>query len=155
VTNLENNRQIIVRVNDRGPFHKGRIIDLSYAAATKLGYANKGTAQVKLELIRTEPSFEINNNNISTFTDKVVHFIQVGAFSLKDSAEKILNQLETISNIPEVYIASASAGDGVVHRVRIGPFLNEKEAVQSLDYLKSKGFTGSQLIQRALSAKNI
>lgn len=51
VTNLENGRTAIVRVNDRGPFHEGRIIDLSYAAATKLGYQNKGTAQVTVEAI--------------------------------------------------------------------------------------------------------
>jgi len=51
VTNLSNGRHVIVRVNDRGPFHEDRIIDLSYAAATKLGYANKGTAQVRVEAI--------------------------------------------------------------------------------------------------------
>jgi len=66
VTNLENGRKLIVRVNDRGPFHSERIIDLSYAAAAKLGYANKGTAQVKIhainvaqyqrEKLRTTPS---------------------------------------------------------------------------------------------------
>ena len=51
VTNLENNRSIVVRVNDRGPFHGDRIIDLSYAAAVKLGYADRGTARVQLEAL--------------------------------------------------------------------------------------------------------
>lgn len=51
VTNLNNGRHVIVRVNDRGPFHDDRLIDLSYAAATKLGYANKGTASVRVEAI--------------------------------------------------------------------------------------------------------
>jgi rare lipoprotein A len=51
VTNLENGRRLIVRVNDRGPFHSGRIIDLSYAAAAKLGYADKGTAPVEIRVI--------------------------------------------------------------------------------------------------------
>lgn len=51
VTNLENNREIIVKVNDRGPFHDDRIIDLSYAAASKLGYMKKGTARVRVEFI--------------------------------------------------------------------------------------------------------
>ena len=51
VTNLENNREIVVKVNDRGPFHEGRIIDLSYAAASKLGYMDKGTARVRVEFI--------------------------------------------------------------------------------------------------------
>ena len=51
VTNLENNREIVVKVNDRGPFHEERIIDLSYAAAAKLGYMDKGTARVRVEFI--------------------------------------------------------------------------------------------------------
>ena len=51
VTNLENNRSIVVRVNDRGPFHGDRIIDLSYAAAVKLGYADRGTARVQLKAL--------------------------------------------------------------------------------------------------------
>lgn len=51
VTNLENGKSVIVRVNDRGPFLHSRVIDLSYAAATKLGYAGKGTARVKVERI--------------------------------------------------------------------------------------------------------
>ena len=51
VTNLENNREIVVKVNDRGPFHEDRIIDLSYAAAAKLGYMEKGTARVRVEFI--------------------------------------------------------------------------------------------------------
>ncbi len=55
VTNIENNRQIIVRVNDRGPFHENRIIDLSYAAALKLGYAASGTARVRVEAILIPP----------------------------------------------------------------------------------------------------
>ncbi len=55
VTNTANGRQVIVRVNDRGPFHDGRIIDLSYAAAWKLGMLDKGTAPVKIELIKMSP----------------------------------------------------------------------------------------------------
>ncbi|WP_417617398.1 septal ring lytic transglycosylase RlpA family protein [Oceanisphaera sp.] len=56
VTNQENGKQVIVRVNDRGPFHGGRVIDLSYAAAYKLGMLNTGTAPVKIELIKLAPS---------------------------------------------------------------------------------------------------
>lgn len=51
VTNLENNRSVVVRVNDRGPFLEGRVIDLSFAAAARLGYLNKGSASVEVELI--------------------------------------------------------------------------------------------------------
>jgi rare lipoprotein A len=51
VTNLANGRSVVVRINDRGPFHGGRIIDLSYAAATRLGYVQAGSAQVEVESI--------------------------------------------------------------------------------------------------------
>lgn len=51
VTNLDNGKSVVVRVNDRGPFHKGRIIDLSYAAAVKLGYRDRGTARVRVEAL--------------------------------------------------------------------------------------------------------
>nr|WP_246490881.1 septal ring lytic transglycosylase RlpA family protein [Chitinivorax tropicus] len=59
VTNLENGRSIIVRINDRGPFHKGRLMDLSYAAAHRLGYAGKGRATVEVEAITTEQIAEL------------------------------------------------------------------------------------------------
>src|SRR5690606_15357828 len=58
VTNLSNGRSVIVRVNDRGPFHGSRLIDLSYAAAKKLGYVNKGTAFVEVEAIHLEQGQE-------------------------------------------------------------------------------------------------
>lgn len=68
VTNLENGRSVIVRVNDRGPFVDNRIIDLSYAAASKLGYVNKGTARVKVERIRMA---DIRNGRIPSTFSKV------------------------------------------------------------------------------------
>lgn len=55
VTNLDNGRSTVVRINDRGPFHAGRIIDLSYAAALKLGFASKGTAPVEVRVIESDP----------------------------------------------------------------------------------------------------
>ena len=67
VTNLDNGRSVVVRVNDRGPFHKGRIIDLSYAAAVKLGYREKGTAKVRVEALSPE-----GGDAGSTAMDKLV-----------------------------------------------------------------------------------
>ena len=58
VTNTENGRSIVVRINDRGPFHDERLIDLSYVGAMKLGYADKGTANVLIEAIDTDPKLE-------------------------------------------------------------------------------------------------
>ena len=69
VTNLDNDKQAIVRVNDRGPFHDNRIIDLSYAAAVKLGYHNKGTAKVKIEVIHFDPE-----NNVTVGINPTVSY---------------------------------------------------------------------------------
>ncbi|QSX78748.1 septal ring lytic transglycosylase RlpA family protein [Agrilutibacter solisilvae] len=66
VTNLDNGKSVVVRVNDRGPFHPGRVIDLSYAAAAKLGYVSKGTARVEVRALtpgETEPTFASARNN--------------------------------------------------------------------------------------------
>ncbi|MFT5575521.1 MAG: rare lipoprotein A, partial [Bermanella sp.] len=65
VTNLENNRSVIVRVNDRGPFHGDRLIDLSYAAAVKLGYADKGTARVEIEVIEPDNNQEKGSGRVA------------------------------------------------------------------------------------------
>ena len=157
VTNLENGKQVVVRINDRGPFHQGRVIDLSYAAASKLGYASKGTAKVKLELIK--PVLPVGEGEtvraVSSTQDKIAHFIQVAAFSSLPSAESVRETLAAESGIGEVFVASYERGEASVHRVRVGPFNTEKSAEVSLKRLKSRGFRGALIIQRALSAKNI
>lgn len=153
VTNLDNKKQVVVRVNDRGPFHKGRIIDLSYAAATKLGFADKGTARVRVELINAKPP---KSGQVAPYkTDKISHFIQVAAFSSKQSAERLKNQLLDIAGVDKVYVASDTSSTSAVYRVRVGPFDNESEAENTRRELKQNGFHNAILIQRALSAKNI
>lgn len=153
VTNLDNNKQVVVRVNDRGPFHQGRVIDLSYAAATKLGYANKGTARVRLELINAKPP---EDGNIPPYkTDKISYFLQIAAFSAKPSAERLKSQLVNASNIHNAYVATDKTGRAPVHRVRVGPFESKAHADIARKQLKSKGFRNILVIQRALSAKNI
>lgn len=153
VTNLDNDKQVVVRVNDRGPFHKGRVIDLSYAAATKLGFAKKGTANVRVELVNAKPP---KSGQVAPYkTDKISHFIQVAAFSSQQSADTLKNQLSGVDGVDNVYVASDSSGVSVVHRVRVGPFNNESEAESVRRVLKEKGFNNTILIQRALSAKNI
>ena len=156
VTNLENGKQVVVRVNDRGPFHHGRVIDLSYAAATKLGYANKGTAKVRLELIKPLLSASVPPGQLETgVQDKVAHFIQVAAFSSRPSALEVSQLLARENAFKDVFVASHEGGDASVHRVRVGPFDDEKSAERALKQLKSKGYKGALIIQRALSARNI
>lgn len=139
VTNLENGRKAIVRVNDRGPFHDDRIIDLSYAAAVKLGYAEKGTAAVEIRVIDTD-----NTAPTATQAVRESYFIQVGAFGVADSARRLQARLRGVQ--PHPVEISLSDGRPTMHRVRIGPFA---------DYLQARRL-GEALAQReSLSAQVI
>ena len=129
VTNLDNNRSIVVRVNDRGPFHGDRIVDLSYAAALKLGYADRGTARVQLEsIIATGSSRDravtrtntINRAPLNS-TDSGEKYLQVGAFSDVNSARAVSDKLRAMTNRPVFIKSINNTANGVLHRVRIGP----------------------------------
>ena len=129
VTNLDNNRSIIVRVNDRGPFHGNRIIDLSYAAAVKLGYADIGTARVQLDAIITEKlsSGLVSRENkepkaLSTVSRVLKHqYLQIAALSSQASASELLANLEEFIDEP-VFINTMKDPTGKTwYRVRVGP----------------------------------
>ena len=130
VTNLDNNRSIVVRVNDRGPFHGDRLIDLSYAAALKLGYADRGTARVQLESIVASGAFRdrgvsattsaAGNENlrVSSSSSK---YLQVGAFSELSTAQEVSTKVEEITSLP-VFIRTVNISKSrTLHRVRVGP----------------------------------
>ena len=121
VTNLQNQRSMIVRVNDRGPFHSERIIDLSYGAAVKLGFADLGTAQVRIEAVAID--------GVDDFRDRpegVYRFLQVGAFSQRQGAEASAEKVQHLTQRP-VFISAASLSNGPVYRVRIGPIDSGEE----------------------------
>jgi len=127
VTNLENNLSIIVKINDRGPFHENRIIDLSYVAAAKLGFANKGTAKVQVEAI-TFPQHSANPIANQPQEPSSQHYIQVGAFKNRQGAEKLQNQLKTLHDSAK--ITKETRQTNRFFRVRLGPFKNRDEATQ-------------------------
>ena len=113
VTNLNNKRSVIVRVNDRGPFHSNRIIDLSYAAARKLGYAKAGVAPVIVEDVtpRTDPIPK--DNGIDSIREawspnRTPTYLQVGAFRERDTAERLREKLIEMVGYP---VAVARADD--------------------------------------------
>jgi rare lipoprotein A len=140
VTNHDNGRQLVVRVNDRGPFVKSRIIDLSYAAAHKLGMAEKGTANVSIETI----DFDANGPDLqngakpvqkSAATEKTVlpinkdknrdhkRFVQVGAYSNHKSAQKLAKVLDKEIDLPISVLPIKRQGKKLF-RVRIGPIVS-------------------------------
>lgn len=131
VTNLDNNRSIVVRVNDRGPFHGDRVIDLSYAAAVKLGYSDMGTARVQLDAIVANGDHasgrQSNSGQVLSSSSGSASYLQVGAFSSRASAEAMSAELRGLTDRP-VFIRSVdTVNNGVMHRVRIGPLPNASE----------------------------
>ena len=136
VTNLDNNRSIIVRVNDRGPFHGDRIVDLSYAAAMKLGYANRGTARVQLDAIMPPASsgearaYPSAVNRVPQRSSVVIggkQYIQVGAFSDQEAARRLTIQLKEITSLPVFIQEVVGNSSQKLHRVRVGPLADSNE----------------------------
>jgi rare lipoprotein A len=109
VTNLENDRSVVVRINDRGPFVRGRIIDLSYAAASVLGIVGPGTARVRLETLRgsREPAL--------SRPDEI--WIQAGAFSVQENAHALKRRLD--ARFRGVVVTRFKTAHGTFFRVRV------------------------------------
>ncbi len=127
VTNLDNGRSAVVRVNDRGPFHAGRIIDLSYAAAVKLGVDRTGTARVEVQALtgggaqRSAIAPEVASRAPVASTDGLgPQIVQVGAYRDEGNARRIADQLRA-SGIDDVQVEHVRLHDGKVWRVRVGP----------------------------------
>ena len=122
VTNMENGRSTIVRINDRGPFHDNRIIDLSYAAAVKLGYSAKGTARVRVEVL--EPGKR--------------YVLQAGAFSDLNRADRLKAALGELTGEP-TYVVKVSGE--TLYRVRLGPVrgLGEAERLKGVIHAADYG----------------
>lgn len=126
VTNLANSRSVVVRVNDRGPFHPDRVIDLSYAAAVKLGYMELGTAEVVVEIVSVP---DVDDRRGSPGGDH--RFLQVAAFGVETSARELRTTLATLLASP-VFVSPVLAGTDMLYRVRVGPVVdgNAMERVQ-------------------------
>jgi rare lipoprotein A len=134
VTNLENGRRLDIRINDRGPFAKGRIIDLSYGAAEKLGVVGPGTAPVEIVALAAPTRSVSQTGGVRRFEEVDLtrgnFTFQVGAFQDQANARRLAAKLKQHHN--NVHIASYDRGDGLFHRVRVGRAhqLEEAEAYE-------------------------
>ncbi len=108
VTNLDNDRSVVVRVNDRGPFVRGRIIDLSYAAARVLGIVGPGTARVRLDVLR---------GAAPPPGGPAAVWVQVGAFAVQENAHKLKRELD--GSYRDVAVSALRTDRGTYYRVRI------------------------------------
>jgi rare lipoprotein A len=138
VTNLDNGRSIVVRVNDRGPFHSDRLIDLSYAAAVKLGYMETGTARVEVEVIDIAG---VDDRRGSVAGD--YRFLQLGAYSSADKARSLQDKLQALL-APPVFISEVEAGGNLLYRVRVGPMTAAGELQTVQEQLRLAGYDAGQ-----------
>ncbi len=142
VTNLENGRSVVVRVNDRGPFHEGRVIDLSYTAAQKLDIVRTGTARVEVRTVgpgsgrpailarrdatRPQPVLAAVTRAVDPARSPSGDiYIQAGAFSSEDNA---LNLRKRLNDIVDSGVRITPSVDGLLYRVQVGP-------LQSIDHI--------------------
>ncbi|MEZ8824850.1 septal ring lytic transglycosylase RlpA family protein [Vibrio amylolyticus] len=133
VTNTDNGKSTIVRVNDRGPFHEGRIIDLSYAAAYKLDVIKSGTANVDIEVITTERPDSAHKQ--SAFPSYIV---QVASSKHLDRSQELANDLTQKLSV-ESYVDTNKS----MHRILLGPFTDYALTQDALEQVKALGYTSA------------
>ncbi|WP_428776343.1 septal ring lytic transglycosylase RlpA family protein [Vibrio sp.] len=129
VTNLDNGKSTIVRVNDRGPFHPGRIIDLSYAAAYKLDVIKTGTANVEIEVLT--PAKPANRQSSH---DRFA--IQVASSKYPDRSRTLALELSQ-----KLSVGSFISSSDKLHRILLGPFEDYEKSQQVLEQVKQMGYS--------------
>jgi peptidoglycan lytic transglycosylase len=136
VHDLENGQSVTVRINDRGPFVQGRIIDLSYAAAQAMGM--NGTALVRLELL--------NSNTVEAEAPPGIFAVQVGAFTVRENAERLRGAI--LKQFQPVTIQNFDSGRGIFYRVRVGSVNTEAQAEALAQQLRQAGFATETFVVR-------
>ncbi|RXJ73092.1 septal ring lytic transglycosylase RlpA [Veronia nyctiphanis] len=145
VENTVNGKKAIVRVNDRGPFHEGRIIDLSYAAASKLGVLKTGTAPVKITLLKPKkPQDELEWQTLV----KEQYFVQLLALSDKKRAEKAATNFSRTLGLP----TAIKARDDKIFVVRLGPFSSLEKAQSANQTAINKQLKGAFIVTEQLDS---
>ena len=143
VQNLDNNKTVDVRINDRGPFVRGRIIDLSYTAAHKLGVVGPGTAAVEIAALgaatKTPDSDGISYVPVDFYKGNFT--VQVGAFRDRQNAERL--QLKLDKEYKNAHITTYNDGRETFYRVRVGQCSNLEQAEKYEEIMIQKGFEGA------------
>jgi rare lipoprotein A len=155
VRNLSNNKSVVVRVNDRGPFVDNRIIDLSYSAALKLDIVRDGTSLVEIEAVGfdgpsgdrpvrrpTSPRSPAPPPTTAN-TNKV--FVQVGAFSSRENANRLLGELKS-GGIGRAFVIKNTSSNATLYRVRIGPIKGVVQYDILVEELENLGISDPYLI---------
>ncbi len=156
VTNLQNGKSIIVKINDRGPFVNGRIIDLSYVAAQKLEITKNGTGYVEVRAITpgyqdTTKTATVKSKPAQIHPASYQHkshgsnlYLQVGIFDKRDNAEQLSTKLSRLP-IPDIRVTRDISNSQPRYRVRIGPVNGDHEADQLIKMLARQGIKGFRI----------
>ncbi len=143
ITNLENQRSVIVRINDRGPFHGDRVLDLSYAAAKKLDLHQSGTGAVEIKAIAPEQALT-QLQNTAVKQEKNV-YLQIGSFDNKKKAQKLQNKIAA-NHLPQPEILPSKHQGSTLYKVQMGP-IQSSESVDKLNLQLAKlGITTTQFV---------
>lgn len=133
VTNLENGRSTEVVINDRGPFLKGRIIDLSYAAAQALGMVAPGTIPVRVEVISPD---------VRSISSSLDYTLQAGSFADLENAQKLVGQLSrNYAEVKQISIVPFQSREAIYYRVQLGTFSTRSQAEEEARLLARRGFS--------------
>ena len=161
VTNLENGRSLVLRVNDRGPYAKERIIDISKRGAQLLGYQTKGITKVRVEIMEEESKalkaalLGQKVSNVSKIpvmktsssdenSSNTVYYVQAGSFSQKDLADSLHSRLSQFGKgeVKDVYVNGST-----FYRVRIGPFSSKEDADIVLNKVRNYGLYDARVVK--------
>ncbi len=135
VTNLNNNKSVIVRINDRGPYVGDRIIDLSYAAARAIDMIGTGTAPVRLEIVKPGEGVGVQE---STFSPGM-YYLQLGFFSVQQNADNLRQSLS--ATFHNTMVDPDVISGKTYYRVLVGPFGDQIATYIEADKLRDMGYT--------------
>ena len=138
VTNLSNDRSVVLRVNDRGPFHPDRLIDLSYGAAVQLGFSEQGTAVVLVESIDLEGIDDRRGLDGTAY-----RYLQLGAYASELAAQQLAEEISERWHYPVTVTAVDTDGERL-YRVRLGPFSDADELEGARAELIVAGYSSPQ-----------
>ncbi len=146
VTNVDNGRQVVVRVNDRGPFHEGRVIDLSYAAASRLDMLGEGTARVSLEVL--DPRAMLAAAPALPAGKKALpgpgRYLQVGAFSDRAAIARIEQNIGQLSVGLNLRVSPVTQEGRTLYRVQLGPVPDSETEARLMRRLADAGYSAAR-----------
>lgn len=141
VDNLENGKSVIVRVNDRGPYSKGRIIDLTEVAAERLGMLKKGTARVRVSVLSEDPDCYVSNGKEVDISDGEFA-VQIGAFSVVDNAERLADKFGRRGVVVKGYVNGLE-----VNRVLVRGYKSYEKAREDIETGIGLEYPGSFVVR--------